>query len=102
MVQRRISDLTHLVRTGARDLPSTATRVWGRARELASSSRARAASWIAHRSDRGGSGRGEPDLDLKDKTKDELMELAREHDISGRSSMTKAQLVTALRKARGN
>jgi hypothetical protein len=35
-------------------------------------------------------------------TKDELMALAQEQDISGRSSMTKAQLVTALRKARGN
>jgi hypothetical protein len=97
MVQRRISDLTQLVRTGARELPSNATRVWGRARELASSTRTRAATWIANRV-----GREEPDPDLKTMTKDELMALAQEQDISGRSSMTKAQLVTALRKARGN
>lgn len=39
----------------------------------------------------------EPAADsLKDKTKDELYEIATEREIEGRSSMTKAELIKAL------
>lgn len=38
-----------------------------------------------------------PVEDLESKTRAELLELAREADVTGRSSMTKAELVAALR-----
>ncbi len=36
--------------------------------------------------------------DYEDMTKDQLMDRARQRDISGRSSMNKGQLIKALRK----
>jgi DNA end-binding protein Ku len=44
------------------------------------------------------SGSGGDDGDYDDMTKDELLELAKDHDIAGRSKMSKDQLVQALRK----
>lgn len=41
--------------------------------------------------------RGGEAEDYDERTKDELLERARELDIAGRSSMTKAQLIDALR-----
>ena len=95
MAQRKISDVGNFLREGARDLPSNATWVWGRARTIVAGARARAATWIAEHS-----GSREQPLDADNMTKDELMELARTEDISGRSSMTKDQLAAALRKLR--
>ena len=40
-------------------------------------------------------------LDLTDKTRDELYELARNASIAGRSSMTKQELISALSNADG-
>jgi len=42
--------------------------------------------------------RGGKASDYDDMTKDELLDRARERDISGRSSMTKGELIKALRK----
>jgi hypothetical protein len=42
--------------------------------------------------------RGGKASDYDDMTKDELLDRARERDISGRSSMTKGELIEALRK----
>ena len=38
---------------------------------------------------------------LEDMSKDELMEMAREREISGRSSMNKEELIQALGKSEG-
>ncbi len=43
-------------------------------------------------------GTGNPTKSLKDRTKDELYNRARELDIEGRSDMDKADLVRAIRK----
>lgn len=45
-------------------------------------------------------GTGNPNRPLEDRTRDELYNLAKELDVSGRSSMNKAELVAAVRKAR--
>ena len=45
-----------------------------------------------------GAGSGSGDADYDDMTKDELLELAKDRDIAGRSKMSKDQLVKALRK----
>jgi hypothetical protein len=42
--------------------------------------------------------RGGKASDYEDMTKDQLMSRARQRDIPGRSSMTKGQLISALRK----
>ena len=42
--------------------------------------------------------RGGKAPDYEDMTKDQLMSRARQRDIPGRSSMTKGQLISALRK----
>jgi hypothetical protein len=42
--------------------------------------------------------RGGRSGDYDDMTKDELMQRARKRDISGRSSMSKGELIKALRK----
>ena len=42
-------------------------------------------------------GTGNPTTNLEDRTKDELYNRAKELDISGRGSMTKAELVEAIR-----
>lgn len=97
MVQSRLSEVRRLVRTRVSDLPADATRAWGRVRSSVAGGRARAAGWIADRS----RGRAEP-IDPDSMTKDELMALARQEDVPGRSSMTKAQLAAALRKFRRN
>lgn len=39
-----------------------------------------------------------PDDDLESKTYDELMEIARDRDVDGRSQMTKDELIDALRE----
>lgn len=43
-------------------------------------------------------GTGNPNKSLKDRTKDELYNLAKKKNIEGRSKMTKNELVKALRK----
>lgn len=45
-------------------------------------------------------GTGNPNLDLKDRTVQELRNLAAELDVEGRSKMRKAELVKAIRKER--
>lgn len=44
-------------------------------------------------------GTGNPNTPLQERTRDELYNLAKEHDIKGRSKMHKDELVEALRKA---
>ncbi|HEX6148638.1 Rho termination factor N-terminal domain-containing protein [Nocardioides sp.] len=97
MVQHRIAEVGDLLRSGARDLPSNAVRVWDRVRGSAAKARSSAAAWVASRTGRAGPG---PDMDGM--TKEELMELARQEQLRGRSSMTKAQLAAALRKLRAS
>jgi plasmid stabilization system protein ParE len=46
-------------------------------------------------------GRGNPNRDLDERTRDEVYNRAREMKIRGRSRMTKAELVEAIRHARG-
>ncbi len=43
-------------------------------------------------------GTGNPNTGLEERTRDELYNLARERNVSGRSNMTKAELVKALRR----
>ncbi|MBL0938114.1 MAG: Rho termination factor N-terminal domain-containing protein [Gemmatimonadaceae bacterium] len=43
-------------------------------------------------------GTGNPRRALDDRTKDELMNIARDRNVEGRSRMTKSELVKALRK----
>jgi hypothetical protein len=44
-------------------------------------------------------GTGNPNLDLDDRTRDEVYNLARELNVKGRGKMTKAELVKAVRPA---
>ena len=97
MVQRKISDVGSFLREGARDLPKNATWLWGRARVAAAGVRSRAATWITEHS-----GTRRTSVDVDNMTKDELMELAREKDVTGRSSMTKDELAAALREQDGS
>ncbi|MGE0653598.1 MAG: Rho termination factor N-terminal domain-containing protein [Alphaproteobacteria bacterium] len=46
-------------------------------------------------------GTGNPRAPLEERSKDELYNLAEEHDIKGRSRMNKTQLITAIRRRRG-
>ena len=46
-------------------------------------------------------GTGNPNRELEDRSRDEIYNRARELDIRGRSKMTKAELVEAVRHARG-
>jgi hypothetical protein len=46
-------------------------------------------------------GTGNPNLALEERSRDELYNRARELDISGRSSMSKSELVEAIREAQG-
>lgn len=48
--------------------------------------------------DKPASKRGARSSNYEDMTKDELMDRARRRDISGRSSMSKGELIKALRK----
>ena len=43
-------------------------------------------------------GTGNPNTALEDRTRDELYNIAKDRDIKGRSSMSKQELVSALRK----
>ena len=43
-------------------------------------------------------GTGNPNTALEERTRDELYNIAKDRDIKGRSSMTKQELVSALRK----
>jgi hypothetical protein len=43
-------------------------------------------------------GTGNPNTPLEERTRDELMNLARELDLRGRSTMNKGELVEALRR----
>lgn len=45
-------------------------------------------------------GTGNPNLPLEERTKDELYNRAKQLDIEGRSDMTKAELVRAIRENR--
>ena len=47
-------------------------------------------------------GTGNPKAPLEERSKDELYNLAEEHDIKGRSRMNKTQLITAIRRRRGS
>ena len=46
-------------------------------------------------------GTGNPRAPLEERSKDELYNLAEEHDIKGRSRMNKTQLITAIRRRQG-
>lgn len=46
-------------------------------------------------------GTGNPNLPLGERSRDELYNRARELDIDGRSTMNKAELVEAIRRANG-
>src|SRR5688572_26091217 len=46
-------------------------------------------------------GTGNPNLAIEDRTRDEVYNLARELNVKGRSNMTKAELVEAVRPAGG-
>lgn len=43
-------------------------------------------------------GTGNPNLSLEERTKEELYNLAKEHNIDGRSTMNKDELIIAIRK----
>lgn len=43
-------------------------------------------------------GTGNPNRDLAERTRDELYNIARDRDIKGRSTMTKQELVSALKR----
>lgn len=45
-------------------------------------------------------GKGNPNTSLENRTKDELYNMAQEMDISGRSKMSKPQLISAIRNRR--
>ena len=47
-------------------------------------------------------GTGNPRAPLEERSKDELYNLAEEHDIRGRSRMNKTQLITAIRRRSGS
>ena len=46
-------------------------------------------------------GTGNPRAPLEERSRDELYNLAEEHDIKGRSRMNKTQLITAIRRRTG-
>ncbi len=46
-------------------------------------------------------GTGNPNRGMEDRTRDEVYNRARELNIKGRSKMTKAELVAAVRRSRG-
>jgi hypothetical protein len=43
-------------------------------------------------------GTGNPNTSLEERTRDELYNIAKDRDIKGRSSMSKQELVSALKK----
>lgn len=43
-------------------------------------------------------GTGNPNLPLEERTKEELYNLAKEHNIDGRSTMNKDELISTIRK----
>ncbi len=92
-MQDRFTGMVDRLPPGARGLPENAARLWQRARARASEAGTRAAAWVGTRTGRSGMA-----LDMDGMTKDELMELARRQNLRGRSTMTKAQLVAALRR----
>lgn len=47
-------------------------------------------------------GTGNPRAPLEERSKDELYNLAEQHDIKGRSRMNKTQLITAIRRRAGS
>jgi hypothetical protein len=47
-------------------------------------------------------GTGNPRAPLEERSKDELYNLAEQHDIKGRSRMNKTQLITAIRRRQGS
>lgn len=53
-------------------------------------------------SNRRTTGTGNPRAPLEERSKDELYNLAEEHDIKGRSRMNKTQLITAIRRRTGS
>lgn len=95
MVHRKVSEVGTLVREKARGLPDNASRAWGKVNVVAADVRSRAEAWNEDRR-----ARHRQPVDAESMTKEELMDLARKADVSGRSSMTKAQLAAALRKLR--
>ena len=90
MLRQRASDVVQFLQDGVRDLPRNAEWVAEQARRLAALLRTRAAGLVS------AGARTLPDT-FSEMSKAELMELARKEDVSGRSSMTKAQLLAALR-----
>ena len=52
--------------------------------------------------DRRSTGTGNPRAPLEERSKDELYNLAEQHDIKGRSRMNKTQLITAIRRRNGS
>jgi len=47
-------------------------------------------------------GTGNPNTSLESRTKAEIYNLAKQYDIEGRSGMTKAELISALRRRQGH
>lgn len=72
-------------------------RKGGSGQQTSEQSKQRARQSSARRAVATRSGTPRPGQRLADMTKSELLELARKRDISGRSSMRKAQLLEALR-----
>jgi hypothetical protein len=52
--------------------------------------------------DRRAAGTGNPRAPLEERSKDELYNLAEQHDVKGRSRMNKTQLITAIRRRNGS
>jgi hypothetical protein len=52
--------------------------------------------------ERRSAGTGNPRAPLEERSKDELYNLAEQHDIKGRSRMNKTQLITAIRRRSGS
>ena len=74
-------------------------RLGGSGRDTSSQAKARARQDSAQRAAATRRGEVHPDRPLESQSKQELLHMARARQISGRSTMRKAQLISALKKA---